>query len=75
VQNPPGDEEPCAVGGGVVGQAHVDAVFGELVGVGGFDDDVAVDARVGDLARDVLVGEADDQPERIVQKLPNCQKY
>ena len=56
-----GDEEAGGVRGGVVGQTKLDAVLGELVGVGGGEDAVAVELGVDDLADDVLVGEADDE--------------
>jgi len=56
-----GDEEACGVGGAVVLQADLEAVAGELLGVGLAQNAVAVDERVGDLADDLGVGEADDQ--------------
>ena len=62
VQNPPSDQKASAVGGGIIGQSNLDAVLGQLVRIGGFYDDVTVNARIGDLTGDVLVCETDDQP-------------
>ena len=45
----------------VVGETELDAIAGELVGVGGSEDEVTDDLGVDDLADDVLVGEADDK--------------
>ena len=56
-----GDEEAGGVGGGVVLEADLEAVAGELLGVGLAQDAVAVDEGVGDLADDLRVGEADDE--------------
>lgn len=53
-----GQQKPGAVRSRPVGEAVVDAVARQLVCVGRGDDDVADDARVNDLADDVLVGEA-----------------
>lgn len=61
MQNPSGDQESGAVGGGIVGEADLDAVFGQLVSVSRFHDNVTVNARVRNLAHDVLVRETDDQ--------------
>ena len=55
------DEEAGGVGGGVVLEADVEAVAGQLLGVGLAQDAVAVDEGVGDLADHLRVGEADDQ--------------
>lgn len=56
-----GSQETGAVGGSPVGQADLDAVLGELVGIGGGNDNVALELGVGDLDDDVRVGEADDE--------------
>jgi len=62
VENPPGEEEPGAVGGGIVGQANLDAIPGELVSVGSADDVISLEPGVSDLAADVGVGEPHDHP-------------
>mmetsp|Transcript_32656 Transcript_32656/g.94429 ORF Transcript_32656/g.94429 Transcript_32656/m.94429 type:complete len:421 (+) Transcript_32656:181-1443(+) len=55
-------EEAGAVGGGVVGEPHGDAVPGELGGLGAGHDAVALDGGVDDLADDPLVGDAHHKP-------------
>lgn len=56
-----GKQETSGVGGGVVGQTDLDTISWQLVGVGVADAHVTLDASIGDLACDVLVGEADDE--------------
>jgi hypothetical protein len=60
-QDAAGDKETGAVDGGVVGESNLDAEARELMGVGGSEDVVALDAGVDDLADDVGVGDADDE--------------
>jgi len=60
-QDSPGDQEAGAVGGGIVGQPDLDAVFGEFVSVSGLDDHVSVNTGVRYLTDDVLVGKSNDQ--------------
>merc|ERR1711931_382518 len=60
-EDSPGDEQTGAVGGGVVRQPDLDAVFGELVSVSGLHDHVSVNTGVRYLTDDVLVCHADDQ--------------
>ena len=55
------DEESDSVGSRVVGQADLESILGELVGICSSHDDITSDGAVGDLASDVLVGEADDE--------------
>ena len=61
LQQTTGEQKASRVGSGVVGEAELDPVAGELVGVGGSHDHITLDLRVGDLADDVAVGEAHDQ--------------
>jgi hypothetical protein len=56
-----GNEETSGIGSSVVGEAELDAIAGELVGVGSDKDVIAVDAGVDDLADDVAVGETDNK--------------
>ena len=51
-------EQSGRVARGVVGEAHLDAVFGQLVRVGRAEAVVARDLRLNKLADDVLVGDA-----------------
>jgi len=60
-KNSPGYQETRAVGGGVVRQPDLDAVFGEFVSVSGLNDHVSVNTGVRYLTDDVLVGKSDDQ--------------
>merc|ERR1719312_1679572 len=60
LQKPPCKQETGAVGGGIVGQTDLDAVLGQLGGVGGAHHLVALEMSVSDLAGDVLVGNPDD---------------
>ena len=60
-QDPSGDQKSRAVGGGVVRQPDLDAVFGEFVSVSGLNDHVSINTGVRYLADDVLVCHADDQ--------------
>ena len=62
LQQTAGEQKAGRVGSGVVGEAELDPVAGELVGVGCSHDHITLDLRVGDLADDVAVGETDDQP-------------
>ena len=55
-----GEEKTSAVSSGIVGQADLNAVLGQLMAVGGSNDAVTLKPGVGDLAADVLVGDADD---------------
>jgi hypothetical protein len=55
-----GKKESCAVSCSVVGQTNFDSILGELVAVGGSNDAVSLQPGVGDLATDVLVGDAHD---------------
>ena len=55
-----GQEETGAVSGGIVGEADLDSVPGELVGVGGGDDLVTVETSVSDLGDDIAVGDTHD---------------
>ena len=64
-QDSPGDQEAGAVGGGIVGQPDLDAVFGEFVSVSGLNDHVSVNTGVRYLTDDVLVGKSDDQSNGI----------
>ena len=57
-----GQEETSGVARGPVGEAHLQAVLGQLVRVRGADALVAGDGGVHDLADNVLVGEAHHQP-------------
>lgn len=61
LQDAAGDQQTGAVGGGIVGQTGLDSELGQLVGVGGAHDLVALDAGVGDLAGDVLVAQTHNQ--------------
>lgn len=61
LQHTAGEQQAGGVGSGPVGEAVLDAVGAELVGVGGGEDLVAGDLRGHDLSDDVLVGEADDE--------------
>ena len=63
-QNPSGDQQSRAVGGGVVRQPDLDAVFGEFVRVSGLDNHVSINTGVRYLTGDVLVRETDDQSWR-----------
>ena len=63
-QDSPGDQEAGAVGGGIVGQPDLDAVFREFVSVSGLDDHVSVNTGIRYLTDDVLVGKSNDQSER-----------
>jgi len=56
-----GDKKTSGIGSSIVGKAELDAIAGELVGVGSDKDVVTVDAGVDDLADDVAVGETDDK--------------
>ena len=58
LQDTAGEEKTGGVGGGPVGQTLVNAVLGELVGVGSGEDLVTGDLGVDDLGNDVAVGEA-----------------
>merc|ERR1712121_508516 len=60
-KNSPGYQETRAVGGGVVRQPDLDAVFGEFVRVSGLDNHVSVNTGVRYLTGDVLVRESDNQ--------------
>jgi len=53
------DEETGSVGGGVVGQTARDTISWQLMGVSSTDDNVTLEASVGDLGNDVLVCDTD----------------
>ena len=53
------DEETGSVGGGVVGQTARDTISWQLMWVGSTDDDVTLEASVGNLGDDVLVCDTD----------------
>ena len=53
------DEETGSVGGGVVGQTARDTISWQLMWVGSTDDDVTLEASVGNLGNDVLVCDTD----------------
>jgi len=55
------DQQTGAVGGGIVGQTHLDSVTGQLMGVGGAHDTIALNAGVSNLASDVAIAETDNQ--------------
>jgi hypothetical protein len=55
-----GKEKTGSVGSSPVGQTLINAVLGELVGVGSGEDLVTGDLGVDDLGNDVTVGEADN---------------
>jgi len=59
--NTAGNKEASGIGSSVVGETKLDAIAGELVGVGSDKDVITVDARVDDLADDVAVGETDNK--------------
>lgn len=61
VEGAAGDQETGAVCGSPVGEAMLDAVAPELMGVRGYENLVAGELRGDDLADDVLVGEANDE--------------
>ena len=61
LEDPPGQQQPGAVGGGVVGQTDWDTVAWELMSVSGADNNVTLETGIGDLGDDVLVGDADYQ--------------
>jgi len=61
LQDSAGEEEASGVGGGPIGEAVLDSVALEFVGVGGLDDFVSSDFSSDDLADDVLVGESNDK--------------
>lgn len=56
-----GAQQTGAISSSIVGQADGHTVVGQLVGVGGSDDDVSLDLGIDQLADDVGVGEADDE--------------
>jgi len=58
-----GNKKAGGIGSSVVGETELDAIAGELVGVGSDKDVIAVDAGVDDLADDVAVGETDNKTE------------
>jgi hypothetical protein len=55
------NEESNSVSGRVVGEADLKSILGELVSIGRSHNYVPSNGAVGDLAGDVLVGEADDE--------------
>ena len=61
VQDTTGTEESGAVGSRIVGQACLDSVAGQLVGVGRGEQDIPLNLCIDDLADDVGVGDADDE--------------
>ena len=62
-QNTAGEQQTSGVGSGVVGQANLDSVAGELMGVGSSENDVSLNLGEDNLGDDVLVGETDDKTE------------
>merc|ERR1711874_214420 len=56
LQDPPGEEQPSAVAGSVVGEPHLDPVPWQLLAVRGADDNVPLQPGVGNLAADISVG-------------------
>merc|ERR1711994_1109202 len=56
------EQESRAVGGGVVGEADLHAIPGQLVAVGGADDDVTLEPGVGNLTSHVSVGAPHNHP-------------
>ena len=59
-ENSPGNQETRAVGGSIVRQPDLDAVFGEFVRVSGLDNHVSINTGIRYLTGDVLVREPDD---------------
>ncbi len=59
---PSGEKKSGAVCGGVVGEAHLDAVAWQLVRVGSSHDLIAINAGIRNLTDDVLVGRANNHP-------------
>merc|ERR1719320_144239 len=62
LENPPGEQKPSAVSSSIVGETNLHTVPGQLVAVGGADDNVTLEPGVGNLAADIGVGEAHDHP-------------
>jgi hypothetical protein len=61
LEESPGEEETGAVVSGVVLEADRDAELGQLVGVGGADDNITAHSGVDDLADDISVGGSDNK--------------
>ena len=59
------NEESDGVGGRVVGEADLESILGELVSIGRGHNHIPSNGAVGDLAGDVLVGEADDETKLV----------
>ena len=62
LQNTAGDQQTDSVGGRPVSETVLDAVAGQLVGVGSSQNDVTGDLGRNDLGNNVLLGETDNQP-------------
>lgn len=55
------DEESGGVSGRVIGQTNGDSVTGELMRVGGADNNVTDQTSIGNLGDDILIGDADNE--------------
>merc|ERR1719477_176642 len=62
LEDPPGEQKPSAVSSSIVGETNLHPVPGQLVAVGGADDNVTLEPGVGNLAADIGVGEPHDHP-------------
>ena len=51
--NPPGEQKPSAGSSSIVGETNLHPIPGQLVAVGGADDNVTLEPGLGNLAADI----------------------